>query len=276
MKNLRKILLVLIIFSAQQSFSQIIISPYIVYMDEQSKFGSMMVQNESMEPYEISISFVFGFPVSDSLGNRTMNYIEHPKEHMPSINNWIKAFPKKFVLAAKEKQTIRFMIRPPHDLPDGTYWTRIVTSSVPIDNSSDTIVTGVSAKLKFVLNQVTTAIYRKGNAVTGLKISTPKLYKDSSNSHQLLYPLERKGNSPFFGFANLKILSETNEIIMEDRAYLSIYFDLIRNYSLDKELFPKGKYTAELEIEFNEKADIPESRLKDIPTIKEKFEFMIP
>jgi len=275
MKNLSKLLLPFL-FISSNLFSQVIISPYIVYMDEQNKFGSMIVQNESLDPYEISVSFVFGYPISDSLGNRTMNYEKKPSEEMPSINGWVKAFPKKFVLKPKERQTIRLMIRPPSSIEAGTYWTRIVTSSSPVASSIDSSNGGVSAKLKFVLNQVTTAIYRKQEATVDLNIGNPKLYLDSTNSYQLLYSLERRENSPFFGFVNLKVYDSNNQIVQDERDYLSVYFDLVRNYKLNSELFPSGNYRAEIEIEFNEREDIPESKLPQKPNITKMFEFNIP
>lgn len=276
MKFLIKMVLLLTLISTNLILSQVIISPYVVYMDEQNKFGSMIVQNESLEAYEISISFIFGYPISDSLGNRTMDYIQSPSDEMPSINNWVKAFPKKFILQPKERQTVRLMIRPPMGLAPGTYWTRIVTSSSPVDVGVDSSTNGVSAKLKFVLNQVTTAIYRKNEAVTNINISDPEIILDTNNTYQLLYPLKREGNSPFFGYFNLKVYDEMNQIVLDERDYLSVYFELIRNYILPNELFKTGIYRAELEIEFNEKEDIPESKLEAIPNILNKFEFSIP
>jgi P pilus assembly chaperone PapD len=276
MKNLLKIILFPLLISSNLVLAQVIISPYIVYMDEQNKFGSMIVQNESFEPYEISVSFIFGYPISDSLGNRTMKYEQNPSDEMPSINNWVKAFPKKFVLKPKERQTIRLMLKPPAGLEDGTYWTRIVTSSTPVESGIDTSSTGVSAKLKFVLNQVTTAIYRKNNADTDLTIGDPELYLDSTNTYQLLYPLNRERNSPFFGYLNFRIFNEKGELLKEEKDYLSIYFDLVRNYVLQTESFPSGLYRAELEIEFNEKEDIPESKMIAKSNVIKYFEFSIP
>jgi len=276
MKKLIKNIFALIVISSNLFFAQVIISPYIVYTDEHNKFGSMIVQNESYESYEISISFIFGFPVSDSLGNRTMQYEQNPSMEMPSINNWIKAFPKKFILKPKERQTIRLMVKPPPGIESGTYWTRIVTSSSPVQTNLDTATTGVSAKLKFVLNQVTTAMYRKNDVQTDINIKTPELFKDSTDTFQILYSLNRRGNSPFFGNLNLRVYDEAGQISLEERDYLSIYFDMVRNYPLPKDLFTKGNYRAELEIEFNEKEDIPESKMAANPKIIHNFEFSIP
>lgn len=276
MKKLLTLFLFSLILTSEVTFSQVIISPYVVYMDEQSRYGSMIVQNESFDPYEISISFIFGYPISDSLGNRTMKYIQNETSELPSINSWVKAFPKKFILNPKERQTIRLMVKPPRDLNPGTYWTRIVTSSTSAKKDIDSSSKGVSAKLKFVLNQVTTAIFRKDSATTGLNVDTMEMLKDSTDTYQLLFSLKRGGNSPFFGYIKLKIFDNLNKIIKEDEEYVSIYFDMVRKYELSKDVFSSGKYRAEIEIEFNEKEDIPESKLIPLPNIIKSFEFSIP
>ncbi len=276
MKNKSFLIPLFIIAISITNYAQVILSPYVVYMDETNKYGSLVVQNESFDSYDISISFIFGYPVSDSVGTRTMKYISNPSEDEPSISSWVKVFPRKFVLAPKERQTVRLLVKPPKGVKDGTYWTRIVTQSTPIDKQKDSSASGVSAKIKFVLNQITTAIFRKGNASTGLSIDNVKLYKDSTNTYQLLYSLGRKGNSPFFGNFNLKVYDVNDVLVKEESDYASIYSDFVRNYILAKDDFNPGKYKAELEIIFNEKEDIPKSKMESIPAIKNSFEFLIP
>ncbi len=275
MRKNKKIIIAVFFLLLIQIKAQVIISPYVVYTDEHNKYGSLIVQNESYDPYEISISFIFGYPVSDSLGNRTMKYIKQPEDNLPSVNKWVKAFPRKFILQPKERQTVRLLIRAPKSLNEGTYWTRIVTSSTPVIKKEDTTKSGVSAKLRFVLNQVTTVIYRKGNATTGISVPEVKLYKDSTNTNQLLYSLNRKGNSPFFGNFNLKVYNYSGKVIKEESDYSSIYFDMVKNYVLPKKDFIPGKYKAVLEIVFNEKEDIPQSKMKPIPPVIKTFEFTI-
>ncbi len=274
---MKKIFITLVLFFVVVNLkAQVIISPYVVYTDEHNKFGKLIVQNESYDSYEISISFIFGYPISDSLGNRTMKYIKQPEDSLPSINAWVKAFPKKFVLHPKERQTVRLFVKPPGYLKNGTYWTRIVTSSSPIIKEQDSSGNGVSAKLRFVLNQVTTVIFRKGIANTGLNISNAKISRDSTGSYKLLYLLKREGNSPFFGNFNLKIFNSKGQPVKDESDYTSVYFNMIRSYVLPQNIFKPGKYKAILEAVFNEKEDIPQSKMKNIPNVKNTFEFIIP
>jgi hypothetical protein len=274
---MKKLFLIIFFCISSAISAQVIISPYVVYTDEFNKFGSMIVQNESLDPYEITISFIFGFPVSDSLGNRSMNYMENPNTEYPSLNNWINAFPKKFVLNSKEKQIIRLMVKPPKDIAEGTYWTRIVTSSTPVKTDTTAQnVNGVSAKLKFVLNQVTTAIYRKGNISTNLNVENVKLYQDTTGTYQLLYKVRQEGNSPYLGNFNLKVTNQTGDTLLAETDFTSVYYSMIRNYILPEDKFPSGKYIAQLKIKFNEKEDIPESKITPPEDVISNFEFMIP
>ena len=268
--------LILFLFLVSTSLdAQVIISPYIVYTDAGNRYGSMIVQNESTEIYEISISFVFGFPVSDSVGTVSMKYINEPAPDMPSIVDWIRAFPKKFVLTPKQRQIVRMSVRPPAGISEGTYWARIVTSAVPQSTSIDTVNKGVTAKIKFVLNQVTSIFYRTNLAETGIKINNVEVLKDT-NKIILRTSVERTNNSPFLGNVAYTLSDSLGNVVKEGKEYISVYFDLVKNITIefDKRIDP-GKYKAELKFICNEKEDIPESKLKEIPPITKTIELVV-
>ncbi len=255
--------------------AQVIISPYIVYTDAGNRYGSMIVQNESTEIYEISISFVFGYPISDSVGTVSMKYINEPSPELPSIVDWIRAFPKKFVLNPKQRQIVRMSVRPPAGIKDGTYWARIVTSAVPQSTSIDTVNKGVTAKIKFVLNQVTSIFYRTNNVETGIKINDVKVLKDT-NKITLRTSVERTNNSPFIGDVAYTLTDSLGNVVKEGKEYVAVYFDLIKNltFEFDKEIEP-GRYKAEIKFISNEKEDIPESKLKPLPPITKTIELEV-
>ena len=214
---MKKLVLFLSVFLlSMSSYAQVILSPYLVYTDEHNRYGSFLVQNESNKPYEISISFTFGFPVTDSLGKMTMKYIENPTPENPSILPWIRAFPKKFVLNPSQRQTVRLAVKPSKILPPGTYWARIVTSATPKSTPIDTIQKGISAQLKFVLNQVTTLFYRVDTATTGVRFDTAEIKLDSS---EILIHTEvsRIGNSPFLGDLNLAVKDSLGNTVYEKK-----------------------------------------------------------
>lgn len=273
---MKKLLFLLFVFMFSIiNYAQVILSPYLVYTDQHNRYGSFLVQNESNKPYEISISFTFGFPVTDSLGKMTMKYIENPLPEDPSILPWIRAFPKKFILNPSQRQTVRLAVKPDKRLSPGTYWARIVTSAAPKSTPIDTVQKGISAQLKFVLNQVTTLFYRVDTATTGVRFDTAAIRLDSSDV--LIHTkVSRIGNSPFLGDLNLAIKDSLGNTVYKKNEYLPLYYSLAYDMKVEKKKFNKGKYSVELSAVLKEKEDIPQGKIKRILPLKEKLIFTIP
>jgi hypothetical protein len=266
-------LIVSIFFSS--GYAQVIISPYILYTDTKNKFGTFLVQNESDQVYELDISFVFGYPITDSLGNATMQYYDKPDSSLPSITNWIRAFPRKFVLNPKQRQVVRMTVKPPTDISAGTYWTRIVTSAVPQSPPVDTLSAGVRAQIKFVLNQITTFLYRVEPTTIGTEVQNIYSEKDSNNIN-IYARLVRTGNSPFFGKVTAFVRDVDGNLIAEEEQSLANYFELVKRFQFPLNKFKSGLYQAEIIISSNEKEEFPESTLTPISPISKLLTFSIP
>lgn len=274
MQKIYLVLIFLILF--EESFSQILISPYIVYTDNINKVGNLIVQNESENNYQVSISFLFGYPVSDSAGQITMKYLNVGENSEYSIHEYIRAFPKKFILQPKQRQVVRLTIKAPDTLKSGTYWTRIVTSAVPYSEVIDTTSKGITAKIRFVLNQVTTCLYRVEPAESGITLDSVILVADSSNT-KLKLKMTRIGNSPFIGDLIIKLLDENEKVIKEFTEYIPVYFDLTRQITIDSSQLEKNKpYFLTIKAVNTEKEDLPDSRLKIISEPDAKISFKIP
>jgi hypothetical protein len=272
---MKKITILLTFFFLGNSFSQVIISPYILYTDTKNKFGTFIVQNESDQIYEIDISFIFGYPVTDSTGNATMKYFEQPDSSLPSIVDWIRAFPRKFVLNPKQRQVIRMTVKPPSDLSPGTYWSRIITSATPQSPPIDTLGEGVRAQIKFVLNQITTFLYRVDPTTTGIDVKDLFTEIDSSNVN-VYANLIRTGNSPFFGDVTATILNSQSQVVAEEELSMSNYFELVKKFQFPLEKFTSGEYKIEVKIISNEKENFPESTLEPILPVTKYLILTIP
>lgn len=272
---MKKVILLLTILFCKTIFSQVIISPYILYTDEKNRFGTFLVQNESDEIYEVDISFIFGYPVSDSVGNATMQYLNQPDTSFPSATNWIRAFPRKFAINPKERQVVRMTINPPAGVAPGTYWSRIVTSATPKSVPFDTLSEGVRAQIKFVLNQITTLLYRVDPVTAGLEVENIYFDQDSSNLN-IYTKLVRTGNSPFFG--NITVIVRTSEydVLAEEEQSLSIYFDMVQKFQFDLTKFPSGNYMVEIKIVSNEKEVFSESKLDPVPPFSKYLTIEVP
>lgn len=272
---MKKFIILLLIFFSANALSQIIISPYILYTDAKNKFGTFLVQNESDEVYEVDISFVFGYPVTDSVGNATMKYIDQPDSSFASTTRWIRAFPRKFALNPKERQIVRMTVNPQANISPGTYWSRIVTSATQQSPPVDTLSGGVRTQIKFVLNQITTLLYRVDPTTTGIDVDN--FYAETDSGYLNIYArLKRTGNSPFFGDLTVTISNLVSETIAEDMQSISIYFDMVKKFQFPLDKFSPDKYTVELQIISNEKELFSESSLEPVPPILEILTIEIP
>lgn len=272
---MKKIITLFAFLFCENIFSQIIISPYILYTDTKNKFGTFLVQNESDEIYEVDISFVFGYPVTDSLGNATMKYHDQPDTSFASATKWIRAFPRKFAINPKERQVVRMTVNPPANISPGTYWSRIVTSATQQSPPIDTLSEGVRTQIKFVLNQITTLLYRVDSTTTGIEIDN--FYSETDSGYLNIYArLKRTGNSPFFGNLTATVRNSESEVIAEEQQSLSIYFEMIKIFQFSLEMFPPDEYTVELEIILNEKELFSESLLEPVPPISKYLTIEIP
>ncbi|MCU0344551.1 MAG: hypothetical protein MUF28_12115 [Ignavibacterium sp.] len=272
---MKKVIILFAIIFYKTIFSQVIISPYILYTDAKNKFGTFLVQNESDEIYEVDISFIFGYPVSDSVGNATMQYYDQPDTLFPSATKWVRAFPRKFALNPKERQVVRMTINPPADVTPGTYWSRIVTSAAPQSIPFDTLSEGVRAQIKFVLNQITTLLYRVDPTTTGIEIEN--FYSDQDSINLNIYAkLRRTGNSPFFGNITALIRTSEYEVVAEEEQSLSIYFEMVKKFQFDLQKFTSGSYSIELKIVSDEKEVFSESTLEPIPQFSKYLTIEVP
>ena len=225
-------------------------------VDQKNQFGTFLVSNQTTETQEISIFFKFGYPASDDQGNVTMLYSDSSNINMDfDLTDMVNAFPKKFSLKPGEKQTVRMTVKPKKNMKEGTYWTRIITSSQSKQVITDTS-TSLSASINFVLNQVTTVIYknkRYENTVNLAEITT-----DVDDQYlNINVPLEVQGDSPFFAGSTVKLYDASGSLITEQTQYFTVYYGMTRKNSFKLEDLKPGEYKAEVIISADTNPDIP-------------------
>lgn len=259
--------------SVSTTNAQVSISPIAVFMDDSSNFGSFTVLNNSDTEQEIAISFVFGYPDSDENGQSFINYEDSEAEEQYSINEWIRAFPRSFTLQPGSRQSVRATVRPPADLPDGTYWTRLKTTSNPLTPDIDeSVEDGVQAQITFRFEQITPIFYKHGQVETGVTINDMRV---NSNEGYVLLHAERSGNSPFLGSVRLSIYDDAGELVTQNTISTTVYLDANRRVPFDVSELASGNYTAEVSF-IAQRSDIPASDLVSIEPQVERTQFSIP
>jgi P pilus assembly chaperone PapD len=266
-------ILSLFVFLLNDINAQVVVTPYVVLIDKNNKFGTYSVINETSQPQEVSIAFKFGYPVSDSKGNVTMKFVDTLTPDMPSLNKWIKVFPRKFTLSPKQRQIVRMTIQAPSGTKPGTYWTRIITSSQTKQNITDT-TGGFKATINFVLNQSTTVLYSHGKWEPSIEFNNAKIDVDSNVN--IYSSLTATGDNPFYAKIGYRILDSSGKEVKEEHEYLGIYFSLIRRYSIPVTALKPGNYTAEIKISSDDNPDIPKGDKGSIIPLIKKIDFTVP
>jgi P pilus assembly chaperone PapD len=272
MKKIIIFAIVLLVSSLTQA--QVIVAPTILFMSDQSRFGTFVVMNRSNTPQEISVSFRFGFPESDSSGTIRMQYNDSSMAQEHSCQSWVKGFPQKFIVNPGQQQVVRLLVAPPADIPDGEYWTRLVTSSTPQAKTIDTVRTGITANITFVLEQVTTIIYKKGNVSTSVDVPTVEVKQDSA-SVDLLAHVTRGGNSPFFGKVSAVVQDKAGNKLYSEEEVIAVYRnEMTLKFAVPLSKLREGSYTADIKLT-SERSDISQDDLLKTAPLEKTIDFSV-
>ncbi|TVR43425.1 MAG: hypothetical protein EA394_01165 [Bacteroidia bacterium] len=256
--------------------AQVSIAPSTVFISDQTNIGTVYVSNRSDETQEVSIEFAFGYPSSDENGNIIMVYDDQEAFQKHAINEWVRAFPRSFVLGPRQQQTVRFQVRPQPQAEDGTYWTRVRILANPqtpdIDLAPDE--DGIATRITFRFEQIIAAFYKKGNTTTGVNVTTVDA-RHEDDRLILLPHLQRTGNSPFVGSIVAKMYDTGGNLVAERQTTTTAYFDAVRRIELDTEGLEPGNYRVELSFE-TRRGDISPADLVQAPPVTEVIEVTIP
>lgn len=273
---LRNILLVLPLYCllTLQAEAQVTIAPTELFIDEQNRFGTFMVMNNSDQTQEVNLDFLFGYPATDNTGNTYMRYDDEEAEALYSASEWIRGFPRVFILEPGARQTVRLTVRPPADIPDGMYWTRIKTTSNPVTpDLVDGVGDNVSARLTFRVEQITTGFYKKGAVTTGLEVANSQIHIEE-NKAAITTGLSRTGNAPFIGRKKLQVLNESGDVVFSHEKNTTVYLKAVRKIEYDISEWPAGRYSAEITF-VTERRNISSRDLAQSDPISETVYFTI-
>ncbi len=275
MKRTIFLLTILLHISLGTIKAQVAIAPSTLFINDQTNIGTLYVSNRTDEPQEVSIDFAFGYPTSDQDGNIIMNYEDSVAFQKYAINDWVRAFPRSFVLGPRQQQTVRFQVRPQPQAEDGVYWTRVKLIANPQTPDIDVPAEeGVATRITFRFEQIIAAFYRKGEVTTGLDIKDVEVRHDD-NRMILLPHLQRTGNSPFIGSMFAKMYDSGGNLVKERQTTTTAYFEEIRRVEIDTEGLEPGNYRVELTFE-TRRGDISPTDLVQAPPITEVVEVRIP
>lgn len=227
------IALLMIFLPVLKLFAGVLVAPPVVFISETNKTGRMTVQNPTNIPREVSISFSFGIPESDSLGNVNVHLQDSAVTDPRSAMEWVRAFPRKLVIPPNGSQVVRFVANPPKDLTDGEYWCRVIveaqegTTEIPSPSGEEQITT----KLNMVMRTAIMLKYRTGDLYANLELRDAKA-KTEDSTVKVLVDFTNKGNVSYIGMLHCRLLDSRDREISSDNMQLAVYRDLMRRVTL--------------------------------------------
>jgi len=273
-KHKRYLIALIILINLQTVSAQVSISPTSLFIDSRQPYATLTIMNRTAATQEVSLDFVFGYPVTDSLGNTMMVYDDSVKASHYSIADMVRGFPRRFVLEPGQRQTVRMTVRPDAQLENGVYWTRIKTTSnpesPPVEESTDG---QVNPQITIQFEQLTTLFYKVGEVNTGLSIEDVTVLLGSERA-KALTKVEVHGNAPYLGTLNLSVYNTNQELVKEDFTFVSIYQDGISRIEFDTSDLPPGEYTTKINFITN-RNDVNSNHIVKAPPVTGQTHFVI-
>lgn len=233
----------------------IVVAPTAIYLTADSRASVIQLYNPSSTAEEISVEAVFGYPATDEAGRIGLRLSQDPDPR--SAAEWIQVLPRRLVVPPGERRAVRLLARPPAELRDGEYWTRLIFTSrgqrVPVDGRD---TTGVQVGLGLEVRTVIALTYRKGQVDTGIRVRdfAPQIEGDSL----VMRPeFLRAGEGAYIGRMELTLIDSAGLPVKSWEEQLAVYRDYHRHYAYDVGDVPEGEYRLLLHVD-TDREDIPE------------------
>jgi len=255
----------------------VLVAPTSVILSENDRTGRLTVQNPSDTPEEISIHFGFGIPQSDSLGKVKLRLQDTSKVNHPrSAMKWIRAFPRRVVLAPGATQVIRFVANPPKNLPDGEYWARIIVRSqdsrAELPDAGD--MESITTRLNMVMQTAIVLKYRTGDLIARLGVIDTEIER-SDSLVAISIDMENQGNVSYVGILRCNLYDANDVEITARRINIAVYDDIKRRVELPVGIGDyRQPFHVDIVIENEGRKDVPADEL--IPGNRLEYSMTVP
>jgi hypothetical protein len=253
----------------------VVVAPHAVFMDHRSRSGSVLLYNPNTEPAEVTISLLYGYPVTDSTGAIVLRTVEAPDSTEPSALAWLQAFPRRLTVAPLERQTIRLLARPPAGLADGEYWARLVIAAkggrIPVTGVTDTAIQiGLTLEVRTIIG----VNYRKGPVQTAVTLSGIRAVP-AGDTMEVWTHLERRGNAAFIGTIRGVLVDSLGATRGEFASPLGVYRTLDPRFAMAVSPLAPGRYRLRVELT-SQREDLAPELLLPSPTVRDSIEVRVP
>jgi hypothetical protein len=253
----------------------VVVGPHAVFIDHRLRSGAVLLYNPNTEPVEVTISVIYGYPVTDSAGAIVLRTLDAPDAAEPSAAAWLQAFPRRLTVAPLERQTIRLLARPPAALADGEYWARLVIAAkggrIPVTGVSDTAIQiGLTLEVRTIIG----VNYRKGAVQTGVRLSGVRAVP-AGDTMRVWAHLERAGNAAFIGSIRGVLVDSAGVTRGEFHSPLGVYRALEPRFAMPVRPLPAGRYVLRVEVT-SQRDDLAPELLLQVPAVRDSVAVRVP
>jgi hypothetical protein len=252
----------------------VVVAPHHTFIDHRTRSGVIHLHNGGTEPEEVSISFVFAYPISDSAGNVRVQVFDAPGADEPSAAGWIRAYPRRMMVGPGETQAVRLLAQPPSDLADGEYWTRAVVAARGAQVPLETPDTAVKIGLTLETRTVVPVTYRKGHVTTGI-LMTGFDQAIEGDSVVARVGLRRTGNGAFLGTLHLRLVDGSGNPGAEVDRLVAVYHELTRRVAIPISDLPAGPYTLHVRVD-TRRSDLDPQDVLPAQALQDSLKFQLP
>lgn len=250
-------------------------TPKFLFLDGTRKSTPVQIANVGDDEREVWIEARFGYVVSDDSGKISLLMDSLDTEGL-SAAQWIQVFPRRFVLAGGENQTIRITAAIPASVKEGEYWARIMITSKP-RKPPRSATPGQTQPNSGLVLQTQLGLpfhYRAGRVLTGVQISDLSSSVQGSDLN-VTFRLTRTGNASYWGTRTLRIVDQLGKILYTASKNAVVYKSLNVIERLTQRGLPPGSYKIELELATGKRTDIRKEDLLTSPVIRGSIPLVI-
>ena len=235
------------------------VSPTAVFMDDNNRTAQVTLGNSSDEAEEVTVEARFGFLDTDSAGTPFVRLIDDPPPQFPSAVNWLRLFPLRLRLRPGDKQVLRILARPPADLPDGEYWSRLIVTSRRAAPEVATADTAMHVGLNLEIRLITSISYRKGKVSTGVSIRDLSAHAEG-DSLTVMLGTDRAGNAAYLGTAYFELVNGGGQSVRDWSTPVAVYYPIRRRFVFPLDSLAPGDYRVRVRLETT-RPDLPQERV---------------
>jgi hypothetical protein len=253
----------------------VLVAPHAVFIDHATRSGSVTLYNPGDTPVEVSVTFAFGYPKTDSAGALSVELAPEPPAGQPAATAWLQAFPRRVTVGQQKRQTIRILATPPAGLPDGEYWGRIIIGAkggtVAVAGVPDS--SGISVGVNLEVRTVISVTYRKGALTTGLTLA-PLGASYAGDTVAIRVPMTRTGTAAYLGTLRASVVDAKGSVKGEDQRSVAVYYDLDPRIVVPVGALAPGTYRARVSVA-TDRSDLPAKAALPAPLARDSVEFTV-